>query len=132
MSPSPGPPPRRERVHLGRDPSSPGNARKLVRRLVGDHPRISDIELLVSELATNVVRHTDDGMEVSVCSDDRSVRVEVSDTDPGLPRARPPDASSGRGLHLVEQLADRWGVVGDPPGKVVWFEVDRPTRWGTS
>ncbi|EFL33509.1 regulatory protein [Streptomyces viridochromogenes DSM 40736] len=59
-----------------------------------------------------------------------TLRIEVTDTRAGdLPRHRPPtpDAESGRGLLLVEALADRWGVeLGPVPRKTVWAELDLP------
>lgn len=89
-------------------------------------------ELAVSELATNVVLHarTDFGVEVTPLGDDR-VRVSVTDGSPSVPVVQPATAGAalGRGLRLVEELSDAWGVERidneDPtgPGKVVWFEV---------
>jgi hypothetical protein len=53
------------------------------------------------------------------------VRVEVSDGSPTPPRISGLDVETfgGRGLVLVDLLADGWGVDERPPGKVVWFEV---------
>jgi hypothetical protein len=53
------------------------------------------------------------------------LRVEVHDGNSRhpTPSPAPADATSGRGLHLVESLAERWGVEGTPDGKVVWFEL---------
>ncbi len=58
-----------------------------------------------------------------------TIRVEVTDarggTRPPQPRPFAPDAESGRGLVLVDAVADRWGVVsGPPPRKTVWAEID--------
>ncbi|WP_405826705.1 ATP-binding protein [Streptomyces sp. NBC_00838] len=67
------------------------------------------------------LRRTDDG---------RVLRIEATDTRgdrvPGLsPQLPPPDAESGRGLLLVEVLADRWGVASGPvPRTTVWAELD--------
>lgn len=57
--------------------------------------------------------------------DDGSVRVEVSDGLPEGPRLRDPgpQAESGRGLRLLEALAEGWGVVPHGDGKGVWFTV---------
>ena len=55
------------------------------------------------------------------------VHVEVADDDETAhlePREAPPSAEGGRGLLLVEALADCWGQVTLPGGKVVWFEID--------
>jgi hypothetical protein len=56
------------------------------------------------------------------------VRVAVYDDDPALPVHRQPDAErpGGRGLHLLDRIATRWGAEPSDGGKVVWFELDRP------
>ena len=58
--------------------------------------------------------------------DDDVVRVEVQDANERPPSIAhtPPEATSGRGLQLVQVLATAWGVVGRADGKVVWFELD--------
>ena len=56
------------------------------------------------------------------------LRVEVEDDDPTRPGPVVdvrPGAGSGRGLRLVDQLSDSWGVDAADPGKVVWFALDR-------
>ena len=58
-----------------------------------------------------------------------TVRVEVRDPGPGFSRPsfddQPPLGTSGRGLYLVDALADRWGVSRTPGGEArVWFEID--------
>jgi serine/threonine-protein kinase RsbW len=85
--------------------------------------------LLVSELVTNSVRHskaTNGVIELLVCITDTILRVEVSDDGEGFdpPSIVTDDAESGRGLHLVRELGDRWGR---PTGlrTCVWFELDR-------
>jgi anti-sigma regulatory factor (Ser/Thr protein kinase) len=86
--------------------------------------------LLVSELATNAVRHagaTDFVVEVQTFPDEGRVWVGVTDTEPGLPVLRPPSvtAEHGRGMRLVASLADRWGARRRrrSPEKTVWFEL---------
>lgn len=85
-------------------------------------------ELLVTELVTNALVHTEGGAEVSASVKGARLRVEVRDGAARRPRPYVPsadDGTHGRGLVLVEALADTWGV--DPPalgpGKVVWFEL---------
>jgi anti-sigma regulatory factor (Ser/Thr protein kinase) len=84
------------------------------------------ILLLTSEVATNAVRHAGSKFQVSIESlENDGVRVEVTDDNSQAPRARsaPLDATTGRGLKVVDALADAWGVDDHRHGKVVWFEV---------
>ena len=94
--------------------------------------RLADVELIVSELATNSVRHSGCGdadelsMEADV--DDDRVRVRMSDPGAGFevhtPRPPSSGSSGGYGLVLLDRLSDRWGVQRD--GRFsVWFEVQR-------
>ena len=105
--------------------------------------RLQDARLLLSELVTNSVRHAGLGGESSIglalrLTPDR-LSVAVSDPGPGFtPEITEPgvEQEGGRGLFIVDQLADRWGV-GDSPltpprgdrpsdsGTVVWFELRR-------
>jgi anti-sigma regulatory factor (Ser/Thr protein kinase) len=95
-----------------------------------DEDRMADVRLLVSELVTNSVRHSDMpppgsvGLEVSLDSD--TIRVEVRDRGPGFeprPRHAGQSKAGGWGLFLVERLADRWGVMRNSFTNV-WFEID--------
>jgi len=81
------------------------------------------IELLISELVTNAVIHARSDVELTISEHGARIRVEVSDTNPQMPAIREPDAASGRGLRLVDALADRWGTIGRADGKTVWFET---------
>lgn len=87
---------------------------------------------IVAELAANAMLHgrvpgRDFRLSLAV-HDDRLLRIAVTDTlGERLPLLAPPaeDAESGRGLLIVEALADRWGVdVGPVPRKTVWAELD--------
>ena len=84
-----------------------------------------EVTLLVSELASNAVRHARTPFVVSLQCDGATVRVEVRDGNPARPvLQRPPvDAVTGRGLLIVDALATRWGVEPTPDGKAVWFEL---------
>jgi anti-sigma regulatory factor (Ser/Thr protein kinase) len=83
-------------------------------------------ELLTSELVTNAIVHAHSECRLSVDVDPTRVRVEVRDSSPVLPPPpKPPDpeATSGRGLVLVDTLATRWGTERARGGKRVWFEL---------
>ncbi len=85
-----------------------------------DHEAVG---LLTSEVATNVVRHAHTAFGVRVQCRDRSVRVEVSNSAPELLLIRKhPSHQGGRGLHIIDRLAQRWGVEAQGDHKVVWFE----------
>lgn len=89
---------------------------------------LSDIGLLLlSELATNAVRHGGTGFEVEVAHTGEGVHFRVTDHGGGTPRraAPGPAAEGGRGLLLVDELASRWGVTRGPGCTAVWFELDR-------
>jgi hypothetical protein len=75
------------------------------------------------------VRHARTQLHVSVSIVDQTLRVEVSDDDPTLPLAPAPEhhATSGRGLRIVDDLADHWGIIPYTHGKTVWFEIDLRT-----
>lgn len=98
-----------------------------------DEEHMADVRLLVSELVTNSVRHSDMpppgtvGLDVSV--DAETIRVEIRDRGPGFdprPRRAGQSKAGGWGLFLVERLADRWGVVRNHFTQV-WFEIDLAT-----
>ncbi|WP_217127306.1 ATP-binding protein [Streptomyces sp. AC558_RSS880] len=97
------------------------------------HPTTEAAEHLVAELAANAATHgrlAGRDFRLALLDRDGTLRIEVTDTrGDDLPRHhRPaPDAESGRGLLLVEALADRWGVrLGPVPRKTVWAELDLP------
>ena len=94
-------------------------------RSLGATQVVEEAELLVSELAANVVLHARTPMRVSVLGRKGRVRVEVRDDDPTLPQRCSPDpmALDGRGVMLVDTLAAAWGVNGNRHGKTVWFEL---------
>jgi anti-sigma regulatory factor (Ser/Thr protein kinase) len=90
---------------------------------------VETAELLVSELATNALRHGKGPIELQVLLLDEVVTVSVTDTDAPLPRFRRSayDDEGGRGLQVVATLASRWGARPTPTGKVVWCELRRGT-----
>ena len=83
------------------------------------------VALLVSEVVTNALVHGTGQVRVRVLPLGRGVRIEVHDGSaqpPALRRASPDD-EGGRGIALVERLADRWGSEPLAEGKTVWFEL---------
>lgn len=101
-------------------------ARQFVREILDDLPTetVDQAELMASELATNCVRHARSDFEL-VIHRDGEVRVELSDTGAGEPRALSPTRHelTGRGLRIVQALSDAWGIVPGSPGKTVWFTL---------
>jgi PAS domain S-box-containing protein len=109
-------------------PPSVGHARRLVESALreGGQECLADVVLLlVSEVVTNAVLHACTELELRVRVDSEAVYVEVADGSPILPVPRDYDqeASTGRGLGLVAQLACQHGAERMARGKVVWFEV---------
>ncbi|MEU5309140.1 ATP-binding protein [Streptomyces sp. NPDC021562] len=124
------------------DPAEVGRARRWARsRLAGsgiavDEPLAETLILLVSELVTNAVVHTGrpavlrlslPGADRAAEEDPATVRLEVADdsTRAPVPRCVDGDATGGRGLALVDGLADRWGWSREGAGKRIWCELDR-------
>ncbi|KUM79989.1 SpoIIE family protein phosphatase [Streptomyces sp. ISL-22] len=114
------------------EPERVAVARQHLRELLhdwGSEDQVDSAVLLLSEMLTNVLVHTDaDALllaEVRGEPGDRRMRVEVTDTSDDLPHKRRPGelASSGRGLMLIELLADAWGVDPRGEGKSIWFEL---------
>ncbi|QFY05989.1 ATP-binding protein [Nonomuraea phyllanthi] len=103
-------------------------ARQFVAGYLGDHPETDTARLVVSELATNAIRHTRSGLPggrfcVTVLAGTSLLILSVLDeggpTTPRLCQAHGED-QNGRGLHLIETLTTRWGVHGDQTGRTVW------------
>jgi anti-sigma regulatory factor (Ser/Thr protein kinase) len=86
---------------------------------------VADACLVASEMAANAVTHAQSAFEVTVTCSDASVRVSVSDTAPGIAETQEVGLLDvgGRGLAIVEDVADRWGCDTLPSGKVVWAEL---------
>ncbi|MEU9554579.1 SpoIIE family protein phosphatase [Streptomyces fumanus] len=130
---APLPPVRRTALSVAQaEPERIATARRHLRELLHDWASEDQKEsavLLLSEMLTNVLVHTDaDALlvaEVTGAPGERRIRVEVSDTGDDLPHRRRPGemASSGRGLMLIELLADEWGVAPRGEGKSIWFDL---------
>ncbi|AOR30481.1 protein phosphatase [Streptomyces fodineus] len=112
------------------DPEALSQARHLIRAAVrswGYRTHADEIELVADELITNALMHTEGSAIVTLralTDGDHRLRIEVEDSSSALPRRREAgeEGVSGRGLLLVEQLADAWGVEARGGGKAVWCE----------
>ncbi|MFB6677513.1 SpoIIE family protein phosphatase [Streptomyces sp. NPDC057684] len=118
------------------EPEALREARHMIRAAVrawGAGGRADEIELVADEMITNALMHTDGPAIVTlrvITASDRRLRVDVEDTSSALPRRREAgeDGVSGRGLLLVDRLADVWGVEARGSGKCVWCEFVVPAR----
>ncbi|MFK0252829.1 SpoIIE family protein phosphatase [Streptomyces sp. NPDC090445] len=112
------------------DPEALVAARHMIGAAVrawGAGDRADEIELIADELIVNALMHTDGPAIVTLrvlTGPERRLRVEVEDRSSALPRRREAGDSgvSGRGLMLVDRLADAWGVESRGSGKCVWCE----------
>lgn len=126
-----GSPPRAStrRLAIPARPEQVRQARTFVADALGPlHPSLDNAVLLTSELVTNALVHSDSGRQggtiaILVADSAAGVRVEVTDAgSPRLPVVRGDlYAPDGRGLLLVQKLADRWGYVRDDASTTVWF-----------
>lgn len=118
------------RLTLGATDRAPGTARSAVRdalQPLGYPPRTGQVaELLASEVVTNAVKHCRGDLLLEMSVRKRRLRVCVSDDCETPPRLQPGTAEDlgGRGLVIVEALAEAWGWERSVYGKQVWFEVD--------
>ncbi|MFI5761043.1 PAS domain S-box protein [Streptomyces sp. NPDC051563] len=122
-------------VVLPAQPSSVGEGRRFLRSTLGlwgrgDDQLCETACLLASELLSNAVNHSCGPVRLRVREAGRELSVEVCDGSPVLPQARfaSHDAESGRGLLLVDSLAEAWGTLPTAEGKAVWFSLPLPPR----
>jgi anti-sigma regulatory factor (Ser/Thr protein kinase) len=123
------------RMRLGSGPDAAAEARRAITHLRADldPPLKETLRLLVTELVTNSVRHTDcDALTLRIAVGRSAVLTEVADDGPTFD-LEPYEAASvdehdpgyGWGLFLVQRLARNWGVKEDGSSKRVWFELGR-------
>ncbi|MFK4036349.1 ATP-binding protein [Nonomuraea wenchangensis] len=111
-------------------------ARRFVTTFLKGWPDVATAELIVSELATNAIRHSASGrfggrFLVTIRSDGGRLWIAVLDEGgPGRPRIFPeyPDLEGGRGLRIVSEMAAEWGVLGDHRGRTVWASLNDASR----
>ncbi len=117
----------RATVRLPPVPASARVARELILSVTGreEDPAAA---LVVTELVTNAVLHGRSELDLTVEFDGAAVTLVVHDEGPGCPVAYPFErdgepATSGRGLAMVQQISDDWGITPDASGKAVWARV---------
>jgi anti-sigma regulatory factor (Ser/Thr protein kinase) len=111
------------------EPRSAARARAFVRAHLVEHglgELVEDVGLVVSELATNAVRHAGTPFSVVIHGTTESVVVTVQDGSKAVPRqvVAAPLALGGRGLDIVDQVSGAWGVRADGATKSVWARFD--------
>jgi hypothetical protein len=88
---------------------------------------VDEAELLVTELATNVLKHVGEGVSATLILEWKGerLRLEVHDKSHATPVRKTADCDEecGRGLHLLAALAADWGTILTAAGKAVWCEV---------
>lgn len=119
-------------IELPPERSAAASARRFTRDVAApwqlDPDVQADVELLVSELVTNAVLHARSPARLTIERQGDHVRVSVGDDSSTQPRLRDygAEAVTGRGIFLVDQISERWGVepeVNGQDGKRVWFEI---------
>jgi anti-sigma regulatory factor (Ser/Thr protein kinase) len=114
-------------MRLGSGPDAAAQARRGIAQLRQDldPPLMETMRLLVTELITNVVRHTScDTVLLKVAIGKSAVLTEVSDDGPSFDARASDSNDDGWGLFLVERLSDSWGVKTNG-SKRVWFQLSR-------
>ncbi|WP_338894524.1 SpoIIE family protein phosphatase [Streptomyces sp. TG1A-60] len=134
--------PQRENWSVWRLPQAVGQARRHTRRVLrawGIQSEADAVLLVVSELVTNALVHTDGQVRLDLTLLADRLRVAVADSSPRTP-IKPTsigwEATGGRGILLVESTASSWGTLPVSGGKQVWAEIpvgaDGPHRAGPS
>ena len=121
-----------QEIVLAAEPAAVRQARAWLAELTAgllDAARRIDVELALSEVVANAVRHGGAGRAISITATraPEYLRVDVTDDGPGLapkPNAMASDRYGGFGLFIVEQLCRRWGVARENLRTRVWFEVE--------
>lgn len=123
---------RRARLTLRPEPGSVPQARRFVASLDFTTGFDSDtLELLTAEIVTNAVLHARTTLVLEATEIPEGIRISVTDgnRNPPLKKDHAPTSPTGRGLRIVESMANRWGFEEAGSGKTVWFELahqDRP------
>jgi anti-sigma regulatory factor (Ser/Thr protein kinase) len=114
-------------LELNPEPRSAGAARRFVLGCLGalDDETAGTLELLTSELVTNAILHARTPLVLGVARSGDRIVVCVEDRDLVRPEQQPysDDRIDGRGIVILEALADRWGIATHERGKAVWFTM---------
>jgi len=109
-------------------PEAPAEARRIIAEELSSllpDATLDDVKLMVSELVTNGIVHSDESSRDPVMLDlcvNGGVRCRVLDDGPGFAERVTQATQRGWGLRVVEQLSDRWGMQCSPQRTEVWFE----------
>jgi anti-sigma regulatory factor (Ser/Thr protein kinase) len=122
--------PQRESWTVWRVPQAVGHARRFTRRTLRTWGVAQDdmdtVLLIVSELVTNALVHTDGRVRLDLTLVNHRLRVAVADSSPRTPAKATSigwEATGGRGILLVEAMSASWGTVPVSGGKQVWSEI---------
>jgi anti-sigma regulatory factor (Ser/Thr protein kinase) len=106
---------------------SVGEARRFITEVLArcDEGVVTVARLLTSELATNALIHAHTSFDVLISEQEGVIRVAVTDESSEMPAvlSLSRSAQSGRGLLLLKELSEDWGVTENRPGKTVWFDL---------
>jgi anti-sigma regulatory factor (Ser/Thr protein kinase) len=115
---------------------APSQARHFLWEFIGRQPprNFDAAALLTTEVVSNAVRHGSpdrgDPIEVTLTTSEGLLKVTVNDRGTGYDPATVEIGDTSWGIHLVDQLASRWGVERKREGTEVWFEMDDPGERG--
>lgn len=113
------------RMKLPFDQRAAHMARERVRGLhLVDESQLQILELLVSEVVTNAVRHGSPPVTLAVTATRDGVRIEVDDGSTREPHHIEPSPDGGFGLPLLDAFSEAWGTNPTAAGKAVWFELE--------
>jgi serine/threonine-protein kinase RsbW len=114
-------------------PRAASAARQMALQLLGAaHPAADTVMLLISELVTNAIVHSRSGaaggtLTLALCPGAAGLLIQVCDaggpSEPCLSEVQADGAERGYGLLLVDALADSWGTLNSPEGRVTWCRV---------
>jgi anti-sigma regulatory factor (Ser/Thr protein kinase) len=121
---------RSRHIELVVDTQAAWMARRFVKATLDDwrcYALVDELNLAVSELVTNAVIHARSDIGLTLVDQGDCVQVRVRDRVNSPPRKRFPgaDDTGGRGILLIERIADHWGIEPEPPGKVVWLDLTK-------